>query len=224
MAQWRDAAQLAGDAALAKRADDALAAFADDGSVDPSRIATILDLPGDWRSVEAAVAEAVAGTADEDVDAELLEIFLAEAGEVLEAMREGLATIRREPSNDSALTTIRRGYHTLKGSSRMVGLAAFGELAWSFEQLLNFWLGESRPANDTLAELIEVSSERFASWVARLEAAPSTVFDCGRLIAAAEALRESKPLPDRPWVDEGIEQDEEITLEAPAEAEPSLLA
>src|SRR5690606_16348706 len=52
----------------------------------------------------------------------------------------------------------------------------------------------------------------------------STVFDCGRLIAAAEALRESKPLPDRPWVDEGIEQDEEITLEAPAEAEPSLLA
>src|SRR5690606_8297513 len=85
MAQWRDAAQLAGDAALAKRADDALAAFADDGSVDPSRIATILDLPGDWRSVEAAVAEAVAGTADEDVDAELLEIFLAEAGEVLEA-------------------------------------------------------------------------------------------------------------------------------------------
>src|SRR5690606_29438697 len=143
--------------------DDALALFADDGSADPARIARVLDLPGDWRSVEAAVA-GVAGTADEDVDAELLEIFLAEAGEVLEAMRESLATIRRESSNDSALTTIRRGYHTLKGSSRMVGLTAFGDLAWSFEQLLNFWLGENRPANDTLAELIEVSANRFATW------------------------------------------------------------
>ena len=202
LAQWRDAAQLAGDASLAKRADDALAAFGEDGAADPARIATILHLPGDWRSVEAAVAEAVAGTADEDVDAELLEIFLAEAGEVLQAMREGLETIRREPSNDSALTTIRRGYHTLKGSSRMVGLAAFGELAWTFEQLLNCWLGENRPSNDTLAELIEVSSDLFARWVARLGTAPSAVFECDRLIAAADALRESRPLPERPWLDD----------------------
>src|SRR5690606_1651441 len=113
-----------------------------------------------------------------------------------------LATIRRESSNDSALTTIRRGYHTLKGSSRMVGLTAFGELAWSFEQLLNFWLGENRPANDTLAELIEVSANRFATWVTRLADAPSAVFDCARLIEAADALRESRPLPDRPWVED----------------------
>ncbi|MFA7504185.1 MAG: Hpt domain-containing protein [Burkholderiaceae bacterium] len=211
LAQWRDAAQLAGDAVLARRADDAFAAFADGGSVEPARLAAILDLPGDWRSVEAAVAQAVAGTADEDVDAELLEIFLAEAGEVLEAMRDALATIRREPSNDNALTTIRRGYHTLKGSSRMVGLAAFGDLAWSFEQLLNFWLGENRPASDTLAELIDVSSERFTTWVGHLEASPSAVFDCTRLIAAADALRESKPLPERPWIeDEAVEAVEEV--------------
>lgn len=204
LAQWRDAAQLAGDAGLAARAEDALAVLAADGSADPARVAAILDLPGDWRSVEAAVAEAVAGTADEDVDAELLEIFLAEAGEVLVAMREGLGTLRLEPSNDSVLTTIRRGYHTLKGSSRMVGLTAFGDLAWSFEQLLNFWLGENRSANDTLAELIEVSSERLAAWVARLETAPSTVLDCARLIAAADALRESRPLPERPWVENEV--------------------
>lgn len=223
LAQWRDAAQLAGDAILARRADDALAVFDNEGSADPARIAVILDLPGDWRSVEAAVA-AVVGTADEDVDAELLEIFLEEAGEVLDAMREGLATIRREPSNDNALTTIRRGYHTLKGSSRMVGLTAFGELAWSFEQLLNYWLGENRAANDGLAELIEVSSDRFATWVARLAATPSAVFDCARLIAAADALRESKPLPDRPWVeDEAIDSPkvEASVAQEPITAEPN---
>ena len=221
LAQWRDTAQLAGDAALAKRADDALAAFGEDGSADPAQIATVLGLPGDWRSVEAAVAEAVAGTADEDVDAELLEIFLAEAEEVLQAMREGLATIRREPSNDSALTMIRRGYHTLKGSSRMVGLSAFGDLAWSFEQLLNHWLGENRPSNDTLSELIEVSSELFGRWVARLGAAPSTVFDCGRLMEAADALRESRPLPERPWADMEAEP---AAGEAPGEIEPEAAA
>src|SRR5690606_23128847 len=52
LVQWRDAAQLAGDAPRAKRADDALALFSDDGSADPARIARALDLPGDWRSVE----------------------------------------------------------------------------------------------------------------------------------------------------------------------------
>ena len=38
---------------------------------------------------------------------------------------------------ERALADIRRGFHTLKGSGRMVGATEAGEFAWSFEDLLN---------------------------------------------------------------------------------------
>ena len=45
---------------------------------------------------------------------------------------------------------LRRAFHTLKGSSRMVGLKDFGEAAWAFEQVLNTWLADQRPATPEL--------------------------------------------------------------------------
>ncbi|MBC7453480.1 MAG: Hpt domain-containing protein, partial [Massilia sp.] len=49
------------------------------------------------------------------VDAELLEIFLAEAVEVLDAIRTTLPAARNAPHDQEHLTTLRRAFHTLKG-------------------------------------------------------------------------------------------------------------
>jgi chemosensory pili system protein ChpA (sensor histidine kinase/response regulator) len=86
----------------------------------------------------------VAPATDEAIDAELLEIFLSEAEEVLAAVRQTLPQSRSEPHNQEHLTTLRRSFHTLKGSGRMVGLVAFGEAAWSVEQVLNLRLSEAQ--------------------------------------------------------------------------------
>jgi chemosensory pili system protein ChpA (sensor histidine kinase/response regulator) len=48
------------------------------------------------------------------------------------------------PADVSQLTILRRAFHTLKGSSRMVGLNEFGEAAWSLEQMLNSWLADQK--------------------------------------------------------------------------------
>ena len=107
-------------------------------------------------SVQADVAPEVAepalpegvledGTVELSADeAELHEIFLLEAAEVLDAIDENLGVVRKAPDDREAMTTIRRGFHTLKGSSRMVGLDAFGEAAWAFEQMMNHWLSEDK--------------------------------------------------------------------------------
>lgn len=79
-----------------------------------------------------AEAEAPAGE-----DEEIREIFLEEAGEVLATLREQLPAWTRDPRERERLTTIRRGFHTLKGSGRTVGAAALGEFAWAIEGLLN---------------------------------------------------------------------------------------
>jgi chemosensory pili system protein ChpA (sensor histidine kinase/response regulator) len=80
-----------------------------------------------------------------DGDDELLSIFLEEAREVVDNGLQALQALADEPGNLSEQTTLRRAFHTLKGSSRMVGLDEFGEAGWAMEQMLNAWLAEQRP-------------------------------------------------------------------------------
>jgi chemosensory pili system protein ChpA (sensor histidine kinase/response regulator) len=94
-----------------------------------------------------------------------LEIFLAEAQDVLDTLHQALAHARKQPDSVETLTTIRRGFHTLKGSGRMVGLDVFGEAAWSLEQVLNHWLAEGKPATDDLLKLVDRSSSEMRQWI-----------------------------------------------------------
>ncbi len=74
---------------------------------------------------------------EEAVDDELRDVFLEEADEVLEALQEYLPRWLGDAENVAALCEIRRAFHTLKGSGRMVRALILGELAWSLENLLN---------------------------------------------------------------------------------------
>jgi chemosensory pili system protein ChpA (sensor histidine kinase/response regulator) len=86
----------------------------------------------------AAPAERLATVVDEDsVDPVIREVFLEEAAEVLETLNRELDRWRRDPGNTEAMLEIRRGFHTLKGSGRMVGATEIGEYAWACEKLLN---------------------------------------------------------------------------------------
>jgi len=77
-------------------------------------------------------------SADEErVDDELLEVFLEETQEVLVALHEYLPQWFEDTRDTAALAEIRRAFHTLKGSGRMVNALILGELAWSAENLLN---------------------------------------------------------------------------------------
>ncbi|MFN2644682.1 MAG: Hpt domain-containing protein, partial [Burkholderiales bacterium] len=66
------------------------------------------------------------------------------------------------------LAAIRRGFHTLKGSGRMVGLDDFGEAAWQVEHVLNDWLDGEEPASFELLEFAMVAHRCFTGWVSSL--------------------------------------------------------
>jgi chemosensory pili system protein ChpA (sensor histidine kinase/response regulator) len=131
-------------------------------------------------------------TEDEAAEAELREIFLLEAQEVLEAIEENSAVLINDASNEDALTTIRRSFHTLKGSSRMVGLNEFGEGGWAMEQMLNAWLSEKKPASPEFLTLVAHAHGVFANWVTALEQGDDSVVRPADLIARANAMREGK--------------------------------
>ncbi|HYD60652.1 MAG TPA: Hpt domain-containing protein [Noviherbaspirillum sp.] len=131
----------------------------------------------------------VAPETDEAIDAELLEIFLSEAEEVLAAVKQTLPESRTQPHNQEHLTTLRRCFHTLKGSSRMVGLAAFGEAAWSIEQVLNLRLSESRSGDAELYALLEKATEVLGGWVQDLKLRGKSACTPDALVHAAERVK-----------------------------------
>ena len=130
------------------------------------------------------------------VNDELLAVYLEEAGEVLAAINAALPACRAQPLDKDALTTIRRGFHTLKGSGRMVGLMDLGEVAWEIEQLMNKWLEQQRPATPALLDLIDAAGARFADWIAKLSAGELLgEIDGSDVVERARDLKNEAPQP-----------------------------
>lgn len=128
---------------------------------------------------------------DEEIDAELLCIFIEEAHEVLATIAEQLELSRTDPANRDYLTAIRRGFHTLKGSGRMVGLRELGEAAWGLEQTLNRWLQLEWAPTSALHHLVDDAHQQFGAWVVQLESGGPQHKDVEALVREAERLRNS---------------------------------
>ncbi|WP_447787387.1 Hpt domain-containing protein [Pseudomonas germanica] len=91
---------------------------------------------------------------EEPVDDELREVFLEETDEVLEVLHEYLPRWSANPQDRDALTELRRAFHTLKGSGRMVRALILGELAWAVENLLNRVLEQSVEPGSVVQQLL----------------------------------------------------------------------
>ena len=129
-------------------------------------------------------------TAEEQLalDDEMREIFLEEAREVLASGKDASAGLARAPDDLGLLTTLRRAFHTLKGSSRMVGLREFGDGAWACEQLYNTHLADQAPAPAALIEFTDWSLGYLSGWVDDITANKRGVHDAATLIAAANRV------------------------------------
>ena len=149
----------------------------------PSTVATVISA--------APIADTpVNQVEDADFDEEdLRDIFLEEAREVTGNGLEAVRTLRTNPSDINQLTILRRVFHTLKGSARMVGLNEFGEAAWSIEQLFNGWLAEQKPANNDLLSLSGTSLSGFSRWIEDIAANNDAAWTASAFRVSAEAMR-----------------------------------
>lgn len=106
---------------------------------------------GSQRSIVDSSDE-VESDVDDEMEAEIIEIFVEEAGEVQETIAKFLPAWEHELKDRDALVEVRRAFHTLKGSGRIVKAVDIGELSWSIENMLN------RVLDDTLEpDKIQVS-------------------------------------------------------------------
>ena len=88
-------------------------------------------------------------------DSEILEIFIEELEEIFVELEPLLAQWIEQPNQQDVLTDIRRHFHTLKGSGRMVGAKSSGELAWTVEDTLNRVLAGTLPLNSEIQQYVQ---------------------------------------------------------------------
>ncbi len=128
-------------------------------------------------------------------DDEMREIFIEEAREVIATARESLRRLAGNSEDVAEITVVRRSFHTLKGSSRMVGLRDFGEAAWACEQVYNARLAEDPRVDPPLAAFSHDALDQMASWVDALADRAAVVCDPLPLVRRGEALRGVAPAP-----------------------------
>jgi|GEM_PF-1184687 len=89
-----------------------------------------------WRGRRGAATADANAAAPSDVDDELRAVFLAEARGEIGHLRRGLPRWRLDPHDIERAVPLRRAFHTLKGSGRLVGANALGDFSAKLEQVL----------------------------------------------------------------------------------------
>lgn len=141
----------------------------------------------------APAATAPAASAGGAVDAEIRAIFLDEAQEVVATIRRALPRLRHDLHDRDGLAEIRRGFHTLKGSGRMVGASGVATFAWAVEQLLNRCLDGTLSVRTPILALVEAAATLLPRLLVALQAgdaSASGIPEAAQLEARADALRQ----------------------------------
>ncbi len=134
--------------------------------------------------------------APELLDDELLPVFVEEAREETEALQGAFRLWDQNPADHEALARVRRAFHTLKGSGRMVGAMALGQFAWSVENLLNRLIEGTRERTPETLVLLRDAVDFLPDLIDCLESREFMPAVAHQLASAAFALSDGKALPE----------------------------
>ncbi len=99
----------------------------------------------------------------------------------------------QNPLERDALITVRRSFHTLKGSGRMVGARELGEFAWSIENLLNRVLDNTLTRSPAILETLRAAVAALPELIEQLDTAAAVQAECVGIAARAHALAAGQP-------------------------------
>ena len=193
-----------------------LAAAAADFNPQPEPQAPVL------AETPAATAETLDGGFDEqaeNIDQDIREVFLEEFDEELINLGGLLPAWRAQPDNMDRLRPIRRVFHTLKGSGRLVGARTLGEFAWKIEGMLNRVLDGSRPATPAVVAVVEQAYHALPELNAALRSGQRVGADLQALQSIADRVGAGEetfhvPLPTHPVATAVAGTDEQAGIDA----------
>ncbi len=136
----------------------------------------------------AAKPAAPASAVPEDLDEEIMQIFVEDAREIIQVIDRTLPAWRANPEDREVLLELRRAFHTLKGSGRMVGASVIAELAWAVENMLNRVREEKIQHSEPMFKLLLEVHHILPEMVSQLEGGSAPQADIDDLRNRADAL------------------------------------
>ncbi len=153
----------------------------------------------------------------DDIDEEIYEIFLEELNEEYEHIKNSLPLWIDSPSDHEHLLQIRRSWHTLKGSGRLVGAEVVGEFAWAHEELLNRVLDGQIPADDEVLDCVRVGTRMLPTLIEQLKTRTHPDKDAGDQVIRAQALSLGHRVDNSQGAVESTAEPEVVEAEEPQE-------
>jgi chemosensory pili system protein ChpA (sensor histidine kinase/response regulator) len=114
-----------------------------------------------------------------DIDPAMLGIFLEEFESVVVQLRQQLDTWLENSQDNKAAAELRRGFHTLKGSGRMIGAMEIGDFSWRFEELLNNLIEKKIQHNTSIDHAVRLAVGALDELKARMLGEPSNLSEKG---------------------------------------------
>ncbi|MCE0494576.1 chemotaxis protein CheA [Vibrio salinus] len=156
-----------------------------------------------------------------DLDEDILQDFLVEAGEILELLSEQLVELENNPEDKDLLNAIFRGFHTVKGGAGFLSLNELVETCHGAENVFDILRNGQRSVSatlmDTMLRALDTINDQFSAVQERepLEAAdPELLEELHRLSSpesadeeVADAIEEAAPSEPEVTVDEVVEDE-----------------
>jgi len=160
-------------------------------SDDITPVASIIEANEEYLAAESQPGYTILS---EDADEEIVEIFIEEAVEVLGDMHTYFPQWKADQNNEDALANMRRGFHTLKGSGRLIGADLIGEFSWKFENILNRVIDNKVSVSPSLFNALDEALAVLPQLIEQLQGNREPISHIDSLMATADAIAEGKEI------------------------------
>jgi chemosensory pili system protein ChpA (sensor histidine kinase/response regulator) len=144
------------------------------------------------KRAHAATHPLIAVPEPEPVDPQFLELFIEEAKEEIASIQKSFPQWDQNPMDQDSLALMRRSFHTLKGSGRMVGARSIAEFGWAIENLLNRIIDKTLTRTPGMMTLMRSSVAALPQLVEQLETGRQTPVPTEALMARAFAYADGR--------------------------------
>jgi two-component system chemotaxis sensor kinase CheA len=169
-----------------------------------------------------------------EMDEDILQDFLIEAGEILEQLSEQLVELENDPENSDLLNAIFRGFHTVKGGAGFLNVHALVDTCHGAENVFDTLRNHQRKVTSELMDVILQALDTINAQFAQLQARDEPEAASDELLqalhklsepetedesAADESVAEAPPEPEQPAAEQpssdgGIDEIQDDEFEA----------
>ncbi|NAX40437.1 chemotaxis protein CheA, partial [Vibrio sp. V26_P1S5P106] len=136
-----------------------------------------------------------------DLDEDILQDFLVEAGEILELLSEQLVELENNPQDRDLLNAIFRGFHTVKGGAGFLALTELVETCHGAENVFDYLRNGQRSVTaslmDTMLRALDTVNEQFQAVQNREPVQPADPQLIEELHALCKPESEDEPSADQ---------------------------